>query len=242
MKRRRNWLIAAALLVSMESPPANAETFESLAARIPREANALVLIDVEQIMAAPLAREQGWARKLETAYVERPVFLPPEAKKLVLGAALQPSHDFVGTWEVAVMELTEPAAVRAIARSESGYVDQVNGLAAAITPMNAAFVDLGNNVLAVMRPADRQFLSRWIASARDPSRSELSPYLQAALPLVNDQVQVLLAIDLTDVLVPRDIEAKLAAATWLTTNKADVPRHCRGAWKAAWRGIAPCRG
>ena len=29
--------------------------------------------------------EARMARKLETAYVERPVFLPPEAKKLVLG-------------------------------------------------------------------------------------------------------------------------------------------------------------
>ena len=193
-----------------------------LGGAIPSQANALVLIDVEQLMTAPLAREQGWARKLEAAYVERPVFLPPEAKKLALAAALQSSHDFVSAWEIAVMELAEPAAVRSIARSESGYVDQVNGLATAITPVNAAFVDLGDNLLAVMRPADRQFLSRWIASARDASPSVLSPYLQSALPLVNDRVQVLLAIDLTDVLAPRDIEAKLAEATWLATNNADV--------------------
>jgi hypothetical protein len=222
MNQRRKWLIAAALLSCAGVPRAGAETFESLAARIPGEANALVLIDVEQIMTAPLAHDQGWAHKLEAAYVERPVFLPPEAKKLVLGAALQPSHDFLGSWEVAVMELTEPAAVRAIARSESGYVDQVNGLAAAITPHDAAFVDLGNNVLAVMRPADRQFLSRWIAFAHANSRSELSAYLQSALPKVNDKVQMLLAVDLTDILGPHDIEAKLAEATWLTAKKADV--------------------
>jgi hypothetical protein len=201
---------------------AAAETFGSLAARIPNEANALVLIDVEQTMAAPLAREQGWARKLEMAYVERPVFLPPEAKKLVLAAALQPDHDFQATWEAAVMELMEPAAVRSIARSESGYVDDVHGRAAAITPNGAAFVDLGDNLLGVVRPAERQFLSRWIAMAGDGSRAGLSPYLKSALPLVNDRVQILLAVDLSDVLGPRDIETKLAAATFLKDKKADV--------------------
>ena len=39
-----------------------AETLESLAARIPAAANALVMIDVEQTMKAPLAIDQGWAR------------------------------------------------------------------------------------------------------------------------------------------------------------------------------------
>src|SRR5262245_15884862 len=74
---------------------ANAETFPSLTARMPAAANVLVLIDVEQTMAAPMAQKQGWSRKLETAYVERPVYLPPEAKKLALGASLRPSDDFL---------------------------------------------------------------------------------------------------------------------------------------------------
>ena len=87
----------------------------------------LVLIDVEQTVAAPLAQKQGWSRKLETAYVERPVYLPPEARKLVLGASLQPNQDFNSEWEVAVIDLAEPVAVRSIARSESGYLDEING-------------------------------------------------------------------------------------------------------------------
>jgi hypothetical protein len=139
----------------------------------------------------------------------------------VLGAALVPSDDFLGAWELAVMELAEPVGIRAIARSESGYVDQVNGLSAAITPLDAAFVDLGNNVLAALRPADRQFLSRWIARANANAESELSPYLQSSLTLINDRVQMLLAVDLTDVLAPHDIETRLAEASWLTPNHAD---------------------
>jgi hypothetical protein len=199
-----------------------AESFETLAARIPGQANALVLIDVEQTMAAPLAQKQGWSRKLETAYVERPVYLPPEARKLALGASLRPADDFSSAWEVAVMELAEPVAVRSIARSEAGYLDEIRGASAAMTPLDAGFLDLGNGLMGVVHPADRQFMSRWVATAREPGRGELSPYLQSAVGLVNDRVQVLLAVDLTDVLSPRDIEARLAEATWLASKNADV--------------------
>jgi hypothetical protein len=218
----RSSLFIVTVVLSLAVPCRAAETFDSLARRVPGEANALVLIDVEQVLAAPMAQSQGWARKLEAAYVERPVLLPPEAKKLVLSAALVPSDDFLGAWELAVMELAEPIGVRAIARSEGGYVDLINGQNAAVTPHDAAFVDLGDNVLAAVRPADRQFISRWISKARASTATELSPYLESSLRLVNDRVQVLLAIDLTDVLAPRDIEAKLAEATWLAGGQADA--------------------
>ena len=152
--------IAIAALMGFASTAGAAETFESLARRIPGEANALVLIDVEQVLAAPLAQSQGWARKLEAAYVERPVVLPPEATKLVLGAVLVPSDDFLAAWEVGVMELSEPIGVRAIARSEGGYVDEINGQSAAVTPHDAAFVDLVyRNVLA--RPPDPAGRAHW---------------------------------------------------------------------------------
>lgn len=203
-------LIALATTLAAAVDSRAAETFDSLARRIPGTANALVVFDVEKTLAAPLAQQQGWTGKLETANVERPVVLPPEAKKLVLAAALKPSEDFATAWEVAVMELSEPVAVRSIARSESGFVDEINGMAVAVIPRDAAFLEVSDNVLAMVRPAERQFLSRWGAFAAGNQQAELSDYLQSALRLVNDRVQIMLAIDLTDVLSPRDIDAKLA--------------------------------
>jgi hypothetical protein len=120
------------------------------------------------------------------------------------------------------MELSEPPAIRAIARSEGGYVDELQGLQAATTPRDAAFIDLGGSLLAVARPADRQFLSRMVSSARSETPSKLSSYLQSTLPLITDQAQVVLAVDLTDVLSPHDIDARLAKATWLGTSHADT--------------------
>jgi hypothetical protein len=138
-----------------------------------------------------------------------------------VGAALRPSDDFLPAWELAVMELTEPIGVRAIARAESGYIDELNGAPAAITPNDVAFISLGDNILVTARPADRQFLSRWVLFARDGAQPQLSGYLQSALGLVNERVQVLLAVDLTDVLGPPQIEAKFADAKSLSTAQAD---------------------
>jgi hypothetical protein len=222
MVERPSLTIAVAIVAYSFLQHAVAETFESLAARLPRETNALVLIDVEQTLQAPLAREQGWARKLEAAYASRPVYLPPEAKKLALGAALRPSDDFLPAWELAVMELAEPVGIRAIARAESGYVDELNGVQAAMAPDDVAFISLSDAVLAAARPADRQFLSRWVLYARDNTQPQLSNYLQSALSLVNERVQVLLAIDLTDVLGRRQIEAKLAESPALKGKQADA--------------------
>ncbi|MEM9660655.1 MAG: hypothetical protein AAF961_19995, partial [Planctomycetota bacterium] len=94
--------------------PASTGAFDKLLSRVPPDANALVLIDVESTLAAPIAQRQGWARKLETAYVKRPVFLPPEAKRLALAADLDPARDFLGRWEIALMETPEPPSMRSI--------------------------------------------------------------------------------------------------------------------------------
>jgi hypothetical protein len=223
LMRIKDYLVAS-LFIALPASDAclAAETFQSLANRIPGAANAMVLIDVEQILATRIAQSGGWSEKLEVAYVERPVFLPPEAKKLALGAVLRVGADFQNQWEVAVMELTEPVAIRAIARSESGFVDEVQGVTAAFTPQDAIYADFGNNVLGVMRPAERQFFGRWIARTKESANSPLSDYLQSSLVLVNDRVQMLLAVDLHDAVAGRDIEEALSGVSWAPNDKSRV--------------------
>src|SRR5688572_24288935 len=216
------WINVAALIFCATTSRGRAQEFTDLARRIPADANALVLIDVEKTVEAPLARKQGWAAKLESAYVERPIFVPPEAKKLAMGAALNPENGFVGSWELALMEMAEPISVRSIARSEGGQVDEVNGVSTAFTPSGVAFVAIEDGLLAAVRPAERQFLSRWISYARRSSGPQLSEYLQSALPQVNDRVQMLFAIDLTDTLRAGDVQKKLADAPWFKESKADA--------------------
>jgi hypothetical protein len=215
--------IFTVLLCAASSASTSAATFQDLAKVIPDEANALVLMDVEQILATPLAQKQGWARKLESAYVERPVVLPPEAKKLALGAILTREDDLRPVWEIAVMETPEAVPVRAIVRADGGRIEQVRGVPAGFTPDGVAFANLDGGLLLAIRPAARQFVARTLAAAQAPSPPKLSDYLESSLRLVNDRVQMLMAVDLADSLSPAEVEEQLQSATWLAGKQDRIP-------------------
>lgn len=183
--------------------------FDQLLAKVPSSTNALVLIDVEKTLASELAQKEGWGKKLELAYVNRPVFLPPEANQLVIATALQASADFAQLWEMGIMRLGEPLSMRSIARSEGGYVDMVAGKSAAWTPSDAYFVDFGDNLLGAVFPADRQFLSHWINTVAGNTQTHLSDYLQQALQLMNDQIPIILAVDLAVVVQPHEAHERI---------------------------------
>lgn len=196
--------------------------FDQLLKRIPDEANVLVLIDVETTLASPVAQQEGWGKELEVSYVERPIFLPPESKALVMAAFLRTGHDFSRMWELAAMELDEPLSMRSIARSEGGYVDEINGMAAAWTPSDAYFVSLGERELGVMFPAERQLVSRWADFARENTQAALSKYLSAAVGLANRKVPIVMAIDLKDVVQPHELEARLESSADLKQANVNV--------------------
>jgi hypothetical protein len=187
------------------SAVARGEAFDHLLPSVPPSANTLVLIDVKRTLASELAQAEGWGKKLELAYVNRPVFLPPEATKLVMAASLEPENHFAREWELGVMDLSETMSMRAIARSEGGYVDTIKETQVAWTPSDAYFISLADRLLGVMFPADRQFVSRWIGYAKKNTKVMLSDYLREATRLKNDQIHVLMAIDLTDVTQPHKL-------------------------------------
>ena len=148
-------------------------------------------------------------KKLEIDFVERPVFLPPEASKLVLAAALDGGSDFRPNWEIAVMKMAEPLSMRSIARSEGGYVDEVQGAKVAWTPSDAYFATLSDGTMGVCYPANRQYVSRWIQAIGSNPEMELSEYLTQAIGMRNDKIQVVQAIDLSDLAPPHEIDDKV---------------------------------
>jgi hypothetical protein len=195
--------------------------FDQLLTKVPASANTLILIDVEQTLASELAKKEGWGQKLELAYVSRPVFLPPEASKLVIAGSLQPTADFVRLWELGVMQLNEPVTIRSIARSEGGYVDTIAGNEAAWTPSDAYFVEFAQNELGVLFPAERQFVSRWVEHAKQNSEVQLSDYLKKAAALTTDQIPIILAIDLKDVVQPHQARERIEDSEVLKKAKLD---------------------
>lgn len=187
---------------------------DELMQRIPAGANALLVIDVASLESTPLAQSQGWARKHETAFVERPLILPPEASRIVAGSQLNFAGEMNMEWEVAAMDLREPLSMSSIARAEGGYLDHVAGVDCVWTPSDAYFVPLSERRLGLVYPANRQFVSRWTQSNTGVLSSG---YLLFASRQVDRTTQAVMAIDLQDVPQPHRLRERLQASASLKT-------------------------
>lgn len=214
---------AAAAALSILSIPGALADFKDLINRIPGEANALVVIDVDKIMNSALAIREGWKEKRANAYADRPLIVPPEASRVVM-AALVDLSTMAPLWEVSVMDLSKPPSLRAIARAEGGYLDAFAEKAAAWSPINAYFVQLDPLVLGAVSPANRQFAARWAARKSTLEGVFASRYLRQAARAVDSGAHVVIAMDLEGATSAPKVRRRLEAEPFasLTDAKIDV--------------------
>lgn len=194
---------------------------DELTQRIPGGANALMVIDVTALESSPMAQTQGWTKKHEAAFVERPMMLPPEATRIVIGSQLNFANEMSAEWQVAAMNLIEPLSMRSIARAEGGYLDKIGGVDCAWVPSDAYFVSLEPKQLGVVFPANRQLVSRWTQNA---AGAISSGYLLVAAKRVDRTHQIVLAVDLKDVPQPHRLRERMQGFPALKTlaSKLDV--------------------
>ena len=191
---------------------------------IPRSANALVVIDAENLLKSELAQTAGWGDKRAAGYGHRPLLVPPEATRVVVAAQLDAADNLAQQWELAVVRLSESFPLKAIARTEGGYIDQISDTAAVWTPSNAYFVGLADDVIGMMYPANRQAVSRWANFSEKNRLVELSDYLYRATVGVTPESQVVMALDLTDVVQPHRVREGLSQSETLGGDAAKVEK------------------
>jgi hypothetical protein len=202
---------------------ATAADFTALANRVPGEANVIVLVDLEAILAAPLAQKEDWAAKIGDAFADGPLLTPPGTKKLALAALLDPTT-MNTLWEVGVLELGKPIPMESIARSEHGLVDRIADKPAVRSPVNAYFVQLDANLLGTVAPANRQFASRWIRKKHTLEGAFASDFLRSAVRNAGANAQFVIAIDLEDAASASRAALRIQADEFesLKSRKADA--------------------
>jgi hypothetical protein len=169
--------------------------------RLPATANALMKLEVSKVIASPLAKDMGWEAKLSKGYADRPLAVPPTAKRVTVVAGMQP-NGMRAIWQAAVIELGSPVQLDPMLRKQGGYLDVIGGKPAAWTPRDVFYVEFDKQTLGVLRPAQRQFVTRWVTGKDQP---ELSPYLARAWS-GSTAADVMFAMDLDDVVGATAIE------------------------------------
>jgi hypothetical protein len=170
-----------------------------LVARIPSDANALVVMNVQGVLQSPLAQKENWREKHENAAAAGLTMVPATANQIMLAA--QMDFEFMQPiWEVGMAEVRYEPSMPQVAARWGGEIDRVSNRNAVRLPNDSYVVQFSKNLVGTYRPANRQNISRWLATT-DTFDNRLSPYLKSALAY-NEKggTPIIMAMDLTNVI------------------------------------------
>jgi hypothetical protein len=179
--------------------------------RLPDSTNAVVVADVAALRSA-LGVAPGTAS--DTANVTG---LPTTADKIVLGAQIDVSQRR-HLWSIALAQLGKSIHIDDIAHMENEPVEEFAGHKIVLTPRNAYFIDLGNNLLAAYTPTSRQMLKAWLTSQKGKQLVTLPPYLLSALN-PEESALVVMTVDLANAMDPMAIHRGLNASPVMESLK-----------------------
>jgi hypothetical protein len=196
--------------------------FDELVKKVPASTNTIAFVNVEKLMASPIAVKEKWAQKKDRAFASGISFLPSDTKVALL--PMQIEHEtWMPMWEAAIMEIDhEPSQAKAVALT-GGKGDTIIGREAVALPGNAYLVRLATKTVAFMAPANRQVVARWMKEIDSRPVMGLSPYLTEAYGYANDVgTPIILAMDLEDVVTPQSLTARMAEEKeFLAQHKLD---------------------
>ena len=142
------------LLMATAIPGLARAQFQQLVKELPRSANAVMLLNIERAKESPLGVREGWKGKLEKAFQDGLIRVPPQAQRVVLAAQFD-FETMSPTWESAVMDLSGEISPSAIANTYLGQVDRVEDLDAVVLPKGTYIVKLHPQIVAAVEPASR---------------------------------------------------------------------------------------
>jgi hypothetical protein len=186
--------LSAVILLAVLCGTAFTSMAQDSVVKLPGNANAMLTVEVAKLLNSPLGKQLSWQSKLIKGYAERPLPVPATASKLTIAAAVHPG-EMSTIWEAAVIDLTAAPNFEPILRKQGGYLDQIAGKKAAWTPKDVFYVELGPKTLGVVRPGQRQYVTKWITGKTD---SSLSAYLKQAQSSASG-ADLTLTVDLDDV-------------------------------------------
>ncbi len=216
--RRQAWIGSA--VVALAIAGTTLADASALAKRLPPGANAIAFINVDGLINSKLGKEEDWRSKLTDAYSVGPLFVPPDAKHVMMASWLEPTN-MEPIWEASVIRVGKPLSMDRIAKNANGFTEGLGDRMAAWSPANAYFVRLDATMLGVVCPADRQFAARWCGRT-DGDAGALTPYLRAAVEKVVPETEYLFAIDLQDAVSEKRCRRRLEMEEFASLVGKDI--------------------
>jgi len=216
--RRQAWI--GSLMVALAIAGTALGDASALARRLPPGANAIAFINVDGLINSKLGKEEDWRSKLSDAYSVGPLFVPPDAKHVMMASWLEPTN-MEPIWEASVIRVGKTLSMDRIAKNANGFTEGMGNRMAAWTPANAYFIRLEATMLGVVCPADRQFAARWCGRT-DGDDGALTPYLRAAVEKIVPDTEYMFAIDLQDAVSEKRCRRRLEMDEFASLAGKDI--------------------
>jgi hypothetical protein len=183
--------------------------FPELANLVPADANALVIIDMDKLLASPAAEKGDWKNKIQNAFEEGITILPPQTRRAILASQIDLEF-MTQLWQTELLEVTEATEMTEVAKRTGGTIDRIGELAAVRMPHDAYVVRFTKDAFGVMLPANRQSVVRWVREVHDRDKPKFSPYLSEAYDYANELgTPVIMAIDLENAVSESEIRSRV---------------------------------
>ena len=204
--------------------PVDGATFKNLSERLPADANTIIMVDVEKIMASPIAKKEKWNEDYHRHQEAGLTIVPPGCDRFLMGSNVDLEF-FQPMWETAIAEVHYEPSVPQIAVRHGGSVDKIEGRDAAILPHDTYILKFGPKLVGAMSPANRQSVSRWLRRVYSQGDKSQSDYLTEAVGFA-DQVgtPVIMAIDFANAISPSLVRERLESFKAMSGDDSDLDK------------------
>lgn len=124
-------------------------------------------------------------------------------------------------WEFGEVRMNEVPRLQDVAEAGKGYIDTIGTTEVVWLPREEYVLPAGKDGVIVVRPADRQRLSRWLSSG---SRASNPGYLLAAAKSADADAALWIAFDVEGLLSPARIHERLMTVDALKNNEAAMQK------------------
>jgi hypothetical protein len=205
MNRRTLGLV----LLAVVTPVAAAADPIDLVKYIPTSVNTLCVVNVGQILSSPRAVKGKWSQIDHTEYLAGAVPVNPNVDRILAATEFSPSHPGrVGT--VGVLTTKRPVDLAKMAAGVGGEVTTVGGEPAVTGPMGTTFIKIGDQLVGAVTTEHKPDVARFAKAAKAATVSVQSAYLNAAVNNDGLRSHILIAVDVDDMIGPKDAENAVA--------------------------------
>jgi hypothetical protein len=218
LARRRSFAVALVCstgIIAVPFParaqPGNSRVFGDLLKRIPAQANALMLVNLDGLFDSPMGRREQWREKAVQDFQNR-FGLAAEFSKIAVAVGLD-FNSMQERWKIGMVQLRHDVPIKLENRAahEGGYVETIENMPVAWTPRGFYLFDFPDKIIGLVAPTDRQGVVHWIQTALDHPRNFPPGFADRAIFRADAGAQIVLAFNLADAISAKEVEP------WLNT-------------------------